>query len=498
MFEVALHLDKTRLWWGEVGTFRRGPAVRYRQRGLRDCQLADVGRLLPPLGGKERPGKCLEVALARDLMLHGPMSPKPPFRDPPNSPIDACQGEVIDQRTELICRKLLLRLFIEALRVRHYSPRTEQAYISWVRRFVRFNDNRHPAEMGRVEVEQYLTHLATNQHVSASTQSQALAALLFFYDAVLAKSLESVEAIVRAKRSTHIPVVLTPGEVQRLLARMTGAPALMAALLYGSGLRLLEGVCLRVKDLDLSRAEIRIRDGKGGKDRLVPLAHALIEPVRRHLLVRRQQHDTDLRAGAGWVELPDALERKYPNAGREWIWQWVFPAARHYLHSETGQRRRHHYHETALQRAVREAAWRAQIDKRVHCHALRHSFATHLLESGYDIRTIQELLGHRSVTTTMIYTHVLNRGGLGVRSPFDHLPAAFPLPRHPYAHAPHAQIQPTAPFRNLSSRPLQSGDMHHPQSNGEPNTEQAQGSRTDRSTSRRPPSNLDDPHWRKR
>jgi integron integrase len=320
----------------------------------------------------------------------------------------------------------LLECLADEVRLRHYSPRTESAYIGWVRRFVRFHGNRHPAELGSDEVQRFLTDLAVNGQVSASTQSQALAALLFFYDAVLRQPLENVESITRAKRSLHIPVVLTPGEVQRLLERMTGPPALMAALLYGSGLRLLECVELRVKDIDLERAEIRIRHGKGAKDRLVPLAQGLIESLRQHLTAMREQHGADLRNGAGWVELPEALANKYPNAAREWIWQWVFPATRHYRHGPSNQLRRHHYHETALQKAVRHAALAAKIDKRVHCHALRHSFATHLLEGGYDIRTIQELLGHQSVATTMIYTHVLSRGGLGVRSPFDRLPVATP------------------------------------------------------------------------
>jgi integron integrase len=259
--------------------------------------------------------------------------------------------------------------------------------------------------------------------VSASTQGQALAALLFFYDAVMRQPIEAFEPLVRAKRPLLVPVVLTPSEVQRLLERMTGCTLLMASLLYGSGLRLMECARLRVKDLDLERAEIRVRCGKGAKDRLVPLAQTLIEPLRCHLAAVRKQHEADLRAGAGWVDLPDALSRKYPSAGRDWIWQWVFPATRHYRHPATGQLRRHHFHETALQKAVHQAALVAQIDKRVHCHALRHSFATNLLENGYDIRTIQELLGHQSVTTTMIYTHVLNRGGLGVRSPWTIYPS---------------------------------------------------------------------------
>lgn len=423
-----------------------------------------------------------------------PVSPR--FRAPPSSPIDAGQGVLQTESKEPICRKRLLQLFIEALRVRHYSPRTEQAYISWVRRFVRFNDNRHPAELGRIEVERYLAHLATTGGVSASTQSQALAALLFFYDAVLATPLESIEGLARAKRSTHIPVVLTSGEVQRLLERMTGAPALMAALLYGSGLRVLECVSLRVKDLDLSRAEIRIRDGKGAKDRLVPIAHGLIEPLRVHLMARRHQYDADLRSGAGWVELPEALERKYPNAGNEWIWQWVFAATRHYVHPGSGQLRRHHYHETALQRAVREAAWRAQINKHVHCHALRHSFATHLLEAGYDIRTIQELLGHRSVATTMIYTHVLNRGGLGVRSPFDQLPAA--IPQATYTRASQVQIQPKASPTPWPPRQDRTGDTDYSWFGGAPDTEPAQGFRFRTSISETPPSNPGDPPWRRR
>jgi integron integrase len=321
--------------------------------------------------------------------------------------------------------KRLLERTIDEIRLRHYSPRTEQAYLNWIRRYVRFHNCRHPSELGRDDLERFLTHLAVEKNVSASTQGQALAALLFLYDAVLKMPIDQHVPMTRAKRAVHIPVVLTPNEIQRLLERMSGHTALMAAMLYGSGLRLLECVQLRVKDVDLARAEIRVRCGKGDKDRLVPIAGGLIEPSRRHLAAMREQHNDDLRRGAGWVQIPDALHRKYPSAGREWIWQWVFPATRQYHHQPSGELRRHHFHETALQRSVRQAALAAQIDKRVHCHALRHSFATHLLESGYDIRTIQELLGHKSVTTTMIYTHVLNRGGLGVRSPFDRLGLAL-------------------------------------------------------------------------
>ncbi len=246
--------------------------------------------------------------------------------------------------------------------------------------------------------------------------------MLFLYNDVLAISLEKQAPLVRAKRPERIPVVLTPSEVSALLGRLDGTAYLMASLLYGAGLRLLECARLRVKDLDLERREIRVRDGKGRKDRLAPLPIALIGQLQVHIAAVRKQHESDLRAGAGHVEIPDALRSKYPNASRDWPWQWLFPATRIYHHQETNERRRHHLHETVLQRAVRQAALSAQLSKRVSCHTLRHSFATHLLEAGYDIRTIQELLGHRDVATTMIYTHVLNRGALGGQSPLDALP----------------------------------------------------------------------------
>lgn len=305
------------------------------------------------------------------------------------------------------------------LRVRHYSPRTEEAYVGWVRRFVRHHSGRHPREMGRSEIEAFLSHLASNEDVAASTQNQALAAILFLYECVLGAKIENANAFVRAKRPARVPIVLTPSEVSQVLSQLEGPTWLMASLLYGSGLRLLECVRLRVKDVDFERRELRLREGKGDKDRLVPLAATLVGPLRAHIAEVRERYEKDLRAGAAWVELPSAFERKSPHAGRQWVWQWVFPATRTYRHAESGQVRRHHFHETALQRAVHAAALASGVPKRVGCHTLRHSFATHLLEAGYDIRTIQQLLGHQSVATTMIYTHVLNRGGLGVQSPLD-------------------------------------------------------------------------------
>jgi integron integrase len=308
-----------------------------------------------------------------------------------------------------------------ALRSRHYSRRTEQAYCLWVRRFIRFHGVRHPAEMAEPEINAFLTHLAVDEQVSASTQNQALSALLFLYRHVLGRQVGELGEVIRARRSRHLPVVLTRHEVKAVLAELDGDAWLMASLMYGAGLRLTECLRLRVQDVDFSRAEIIVRDGKGGKDRVTMLPRTLQVPLRAHLKTVKQLHDRDRAAGWGKVQLPAALDRKYPNAPADWRWQWVFPQARRWKDPTTGEQGRHHVHETIVQRAMKDAVCRARLAKHASCHTLRHSFATHLLEAGYDIRTIQELLGHKSVNTTMIYTHVLNRGGLGVRSPADTL-----------------------------------------------------------------------------
>jgi len=304
-------------------------------------------------------------------------------------------------------------------RGRHLSPRTEQAYIAWARRFVLFHGRRDPAGMGEPEITRFLSSLATDDHVSASTQNQALSALIFLYEEVLGRDLARLTDVVRAKRPVRLPVVLSRAEVDAVLRELRGVPWLMGALMYGSGLRLMECCRLRVKDVDLARGEIVVRDGKGGKDRVTLLPAKLHQPLASHLEQVFRLHQQDLRRGDGRAPLPGAIVRKYPNAPKEWAWQWLFPATRFYRERETGVRYRHHLHESVVQRSVKEAVRAARLSKPASCHTLRHSFATHLLEAGYDIRTIQELLGHSDVGTTMFYTHVLNRGGRGVKSPLD-------------------------------------------------------------------------------
>jgi integron integrase len=306
-----------------------------------------------------------------------------------------------------------------AIAARHYSYRTEKSYAGWIRRFVLFHGKRHPAEMGEAEITAFLSALATRGRVSASTQNQALSALVFLYRVVLRKDIGWLNGIVRAKRPVRLPVVLTRSEVRAVLGQMHGTPLLMASLMYGSGLRLLECARLRIKDVDFTTKEITVRDGKGRKDRITMLPAGLCGQLSVHIGRVKKQHQRDLRRGLGSVALPEGIGRKYPRAEWEWGWQWVFPATRFYRDARAGRWRRHHLHESVVQRAVREAVRASGIAKPASCHTFRHSFATHLLEAGYDIRTIQELLGHSAVSTTMIYTHVLNRGGKGVRSPLD-------------------------------------------------------------------------------
>ncbi|OQA19254.1 MAG: Tyrosine recombinase XerD [Chloroflexi bacterium ADurb.Bin360] len=315
--------------------------------------------------------------------------------------------------------KKLLDVVRDTLRLKHYSIRTEEAYVNWIRRFILFHGKRHPKDMGGAEIEAFLTHLAVEGHVAASTQNQALSALLFLYREVLRQGLDYPINAVRAKQSQHLPEVLTKAEVRQVIAQLSGIYQLQTRLLYGSGLRLLECLRLRVKDLDFERRAIIVRDPKGDEDRVTMLPDSLIEPLKEHLQWVRRLHEQDLAKGFGAVYLPDALDRKYPNAAREWIWQYVFPSQQLSVDPRSGETRRHHLDESGLQRAVRRAAAAAGLDKRVTCHTFRHSFATHLLENHYDIRTVQELLGHKDVRTTMIYTHVLQRGGLAVRSPLD-------------------------------------------------------------------------------
>jgi len=307
------------------------------------------------------------------------------------------------------------------IRLKHYSIRTEQAYADWIKRFILHFGKRHPRDLGASEVEQFLTYLAVNGKVAASTQNQAKAALLFLYKEVLAMELPWLDNVEQAKTPKRLPVVLNRDEIQAILSRLSGTQHLIASLLYGTGMRIMECLRLRVQDVDFKRGEILIRNGKGFKDRVTMLPTSLSSTLQSHLGKIKELHDADLTQGFGSVYLPYALERKYPHAAKEWLWQYVFPAAKLSTDPRSGEVRRHHIQEQAIQRVVKQAARDADLTKAATPHTFRHSFATHLLENGYDIRTVQELLGHADVSTTMIYTHVLNKGGKGVTSPLDHL-----------------------------------------------------------------------------
>jgi integron integrase len=314
--------------------------------------------------------------------------------------------------------KKLLDQVRDTIRLKHYAYRTEETYVQWIRRYILFHNKRHPKEMGKAEIEAFLTHLAVEGRVAASTQNQALSALLFLYREVLDLDMADIDAI-RAKRPQYVPTVLTKHEAIAVIQQCDGIYQLVVKLLYGSGLRLIEGLRLRVKDIDFAQHQILVRDGKGSKSRVTMLPSSVVEELHDHLVGVKRQHQQDLERGFGVVLLPFALDRKYPNANRDWAWQFVFPSSQIAKDPRSERICRHHLHESGVQKAVKQAVKATKIPKQVGCHTFRHSFATHLLESGYDIRTIQELLGHKDVKTTMIYTHVLNRGGRGVRSPLD-------------------------------------------------------------------------------
>lgn len=328
-------------------------------------------------------------------------------------------GSETSLKTSPHLKPKLLDQLRQAIRLRHYSIRTEEAYVQWAKRFILFHNKRHPREMGRPEIEAFLTHLAVNGKVAAATQNQALNAIVFLYRHLLGREVGELETVVRAKRPPKLPVVLSPAETRRVLDHLDGTTGLMARLLYGSGLRLMECLRLRVKDVDFEYRQVTVRDGKGAKDRVTMLPAALIEPLRAHLARVKALHEEDLAAGYGEVYLPFALERKYPNANREWGWQYVFPSTKRSADPRSGAVRRHHAAESVLQRAVKSAVRASGVNRPANCHTFRHSFATHLLANGSDIRTVQELLGHQDVKTTMVYTHVLQRGAAGVKSPLD-------------------------------------------------------------------------------
>ena len=328
----------------------------------------------------------------------------------PNSP---------PQGTSSPKEKKLLDQVRDALRLKHYSARTEQTYIEWIKRYIIFHKKRHPKDMAIPEIEAFITHLAVDRNVAVSTQNQALSAIIFLYKYILGQELEMPPALIRPGRPKRLPTVLSQAEASRVIAQMTGTPKIMAKLLYGSGLRLMECMRLRVKDIDFENHQIIVRDGKGENDRSTVLPDSVIPDLKLHLASVKELHEKDLREGYGETYLPYALGKKYTNAKRDWVWQYVFPSAQRSTDPQTGQVRRHHLDESILQRAVKQAAKRTNISKPVTPHTFRHSFATHLLQNGYDIRTVQELLGHKDVKTTMIYTHVLQRGGMAVKSPLD-------------------------------------------------------------------------------
>ena len=360
--------------------------------------------------------RLLEVLAATGLFeAEPPSQPEPPtpptslHQPPPVSSVMVAQAQSILARVD------------EALQTRHYSPRTRKTYLTWIQNFFAFNAGRPPIALGEFELSKYLSHLAVDKGVGPSTQNQALAALLFLFRSVLHGESVNLSEVVRAKRTQHLPVVLTRDEVRLVLERLDGVYRTIGRLLYGTGLRLQECLCLRVQDLDFARNEILVRNGKGAKDRITMLPASLKADLSTHLLAVRSIHNDDLKAGWGRVVLPGSLDGKYPNAGTEWGWQWVFPQERRWTNQTTGVQGRHHLDDSLVQRAVHDAVRASGLTKPASCHTFRHSFATHLLEGGHDIRTVQELLGHSDVKTTQIYTHVLNRGPSGVLSPADQL-----------------------------------------------------------------------------